>query len=216
MTMAELKSLRDQQYFAMKNANIKLEGEAILIVSFTALAHGFLLSSQMTQASTKDSFRELNELYMWGINWAVNSKILSDDGKEVIRKSLLDSQSIPTLWSIHKFTPDDSNLNSNDSKELQKRIYEVLLKHANKCRGKTGELQKRRKILVKELKRFGVIVQTNDTTDELLFSLCTGFGLIVGDTFTDVYGDRPARRDAGAFWTSFLLTRWLGKQKLIR
>ena len=212
MSMTESKALRDRQYSAMKAAKIKVEGEATLIVTFTALAHGFALSSQMLSASTTDSFLELNELYMWGIGWATRTGILSDESVEIIRESQLDPPLNPLLWGTNKFTFEDSNLNFKDSEDLQKSLYEVLLKNASKCRGKSGELQKRRKELVKVLKKYGKKANKNDPTDAVLLSLCTGFGLIVGDTFIDIYGDRPARRDAGAFWISILLTQLLGNQ----
>jgi hypothetical protein len=212
MSMTEAMSLRDQQYSAMKAAKIKVEGEAVLVLTFTALGHGFALSSQMMSNSTMDSFLELNELYMWGIRWATKTGILSDESVDIIRESQLDPPLNPLLWGSNKFVFEDSNLNYKDAEALQNTIYQVLLTDASKCKGKSGELQKRRKVLIKVLKKYGKRVQDNDPTDALLFSLCTSYGLIVGDTFIDIYGDRPARRDAGAFWTSILLTQWLGNQ----
>jgi len=212
MSMTEAKALRDHQYSAMKAAKIKVEGEAVSILTFTTLGQGFALSSQMLRSSTMDSFLELNELYMWGIGWATKTGILSDESIDIVRESQLDPPLNPLLWGTKNSSFEDSNLDFKDSEALQRSIYEVLLQDASKCRGKSGELQKRRKRLVKVLKKYGKRVSKNDPTDAVLFSLCTSFGLIVGDTFIDIYGDRPARRDAGAFWISILLTQWLGNQ----
>jgi len=212
MSFTESQAIREHQYSAMKAARIKVEGEALSIVTFTALAHGFALSSQMIRDGTWDLFLELNELYMWGIGWATKTGILSDESIEIIRESQLNPPLNPLLWGTKKSSFKDSNLDFKDSEALQQSIYQVLLKDASKSRGKSGELQKRRKSLVKVLKKYGKKVGKSDSADAVLFSLCTGFGLIVGDTFIDIYGDRPVRRDAGAFWISILLTQWLGSQ----
>ena len=212
MSMIEAKALRDQQYYAMKTAKIKVEGEALLIVTFTSLAHGFALTSQMLGSSTMESSLELNELYMWGIGWASKTGILSDESVEIIREAQLNPPLNPLLWGTNRFTFEDSNLDFKNSEALQNGIYEVLLKDATKCRGKSGELQRRKKALNKVLKEYGAKGGKKDPGDAVLLGLCTGFGLIIGDTFIDIYGDRPARREAGAFWASILLTQWLGNQ----
>ena len=211
--MQQMYVLRQHQYLVMKAAEIKVEGEAVLIVTFTAIAHGFANATQMFSRGDWESFFEYYELYMWGINWAKETGILSDESIEIIREAQLDPPMNPLLWGTSKFSFKGENLNFEGFESLIDALYKVLLKEASKSRrGKSGELQKRRNALIKTLKKFGIKVKGNHSTDFALLCLCTGMGFIIGDTFTDIHGDRQERRDAGAWWISILLTQWIGAQ----